>query len=307
MSFFHSRHEAACWSAPRGKALARVVVSVIICAVLGGLAARAQDDVFVEMHLLDHDAGAALPVVWFDLGQSQGVRPGDTYRVYHQGRFAGSLAVDTVLHVTSSGTLTPAPGYDGPLFDASFEFVNSTPRAAPGLDHAFRISDPGATALSLGAIRAPERGADIMGSPWRNEYDADLDSVFRTFAASGNVPGKAPPAPPQPGGPVKPPEHEIVAVPPPQAGYRLRELDPDLAVEIKSGFIVEAGDCLHAAPWPDRADGYFIDIQADQTILVPGPFFVSTQGKSITRLEKELRDLPPFHGSRVTITPCAKQ
>jgi hypothetical protein len=78
-----------------------------------------------------------------------------------------------------------------------------------------------------------------------------------------------------------------------------------MAREIKSGFFVEPGDCIHVAPWPGEPSGRFLELGPDMTIVLPGPRFVSADGKSLLRIEKELRDILPGKPGPA-VSPCVK-
>lgn len=265
-----------------------------------------------EMVFLTFDPRTGSPYVRVDRGRAHGMARGGEFLVFIDGKLFGTLVIDSVLTRACAGLLKdgpPLPTQNQPMA------VDLVPQSisAPGQSQLVPLIEPIGPA---GGIALPRRGVRSISEPWRSEYDTGLNATFRAIAGSkGAVPRYAPPPPPGGRAPVitpiaiprdNPVPGEISAAP--LDLFRVRELDPDMAREIKSGFFLEPGDCVHIMPWPGEQSGRFMVMDVEMTVELPGPRFVSAKGKSLARLEKELCDLwPAYQGlSQPVVSPCIK-
>jgi len=257
----------------------------------------------VEMIFLTFDSRTGNPYVRINRGRSHGLATGDAFLVFRDGSPAGALTLDSVLAESCAGLLQGAPPLPSQNLPLAVDLVpqNHAP-PAPG-----RGAMAGPGGVGAGGMQITHRGSRSLNEPWRPEYDSPMNAVFRAFAQTGAAPIIAPPPSLDKFAP--PPESSLLASnqsSTPQTQYRVRELDPEFAREIKSGFFVEPGDCLHIAPWPGIPAGRFLVVDQAQTIELPGPRFVSTNGKSLSRLEKEIGGLMAQTGEQQqpAISPC---
>ena len=287
-----------------------IALPVFMCARMAGAQTLPPPDSpgFIksaEMVFLTFDQRTGSPFVRVDRGSANGIKRGSEFLVFIDGKLSGTFTADSVLNRACAGLLRNAPPVPSQSLPLTVDLV---PQTLPGQSALVpRLSSiPGDIALP--------RGGGLT-FPWRAEYDTGLNQAFRTVAGGpGAAPRTAPPPPPDTPAPPFLPPAVVLATSAPLPGeisaapadiFRVRELDPDMAREIKSGFFVEPGDCIHVAPWPGEPSGRFIELGQDMTIVLPGPRFVSADRKSLLRIEKELRDIPPGNAG-ATVSPCVK-
>ena len=257
----------------------------------------------VSLHVLTYDARTGRPQVWIDRGREHGLGRGNAFLALMDGNPVGVLTLDTILSQAAAGEFDPEPGFSMPGEEIS---VTLSPVSAASGD--FMLAQAFQGPVQAG-IALPRKHSNPFNAPWLAEYDSSLNATFRAIAESGAAPEAAIPPPPVAGAsqtaPILIPELNTA---PSSNQYRIRALDPDMAADIKSSFFIEPGDCLHIAPWPGIDTGYFTVVDDDEAFLLPDDGMANTSGKTIARLEKELRNMTIFQAlqSPVQITPCVK-
>lgn len=254
---------------------------------------------------------AASACVWLNRGSGGGLSAGQFLPLFNGDRIAGLFEPELIVEGSSTGTITRAAGYAGPL---------CTLRDGGNADQTnfrYEIRAGAASYRSLPEIVVPDGSEKAMLSgDWRPEWDAELHNNLLGFAQQSS--GRKTPFPLFPGNYAAPPP-AIVASALADSAPRISErpviaendgvvavkLDPKIADALKSSYYVEPGDCLHIAPWPGAPHGMVVRIDENQTIPYPGAA-VETAGKTVSRIERELtgflRAANP--GAHAAITPC---
>ena len=260
----------------------------------------------VTMQLLTIDARSGAPEVWLDRGRQHGLEADQTFTVSIEGETAGVLTLNSVLSASAAGRFNAWNRQAADRVLQQGEPVTLIPRAAPAATFTCLAMPCGNT----DPIAIPRTRSAPFASPWNSDYDTGLNEAFRAIADAGAPPAAELPPPPPTRSPAQvDATHLLAPYPEPDQApeqFIIRPLDPDLAREIKSGYFIEPGDCLHIAPWPDHEQGHFTVIGREESLSVPGGYSYTTRGRTLTRLENELRTDPVLANEEqpVLVSPC---
>lgn len=276
-----------------------IFAAALLCASQG---ARAQ---FAHVECCDDTPGAATACVWLNRGSAGGLSAGGAVPLFNGDLLAGLFEPELIVEGSSTGTITRAADYSGPLCTLKDGANADATHFRYEIFELYPVP-----ADSVPDIIVPDGSEKIaLSAEWDAAWDAALHTSMLDFAAQ--PPRARTPFPLLPGSdsspslaivssavaarPVIPEDDEVVAV----------HLDPAIADALKSSYYVESGDCLHIAPWPGAAQGMVVHI--DDTLAIPYPgAAINARGKTVSRIERELTNIlrAADARARAVITPC---
>ena len=232
-------------------------------------------------------------LVWMDVGKSDGVTPGMSFDILIKDEPAGTVWVEEALEHTSAGYIT---AFKGARNISSGQVMTLIKKDIQAIQVFPDIKLP-SKGLEIPAV--PEAAASQSEKSLLREF---LKWSQKTSTPIGTlVPADKLPEPSTQGSVAKAPEPEEKLF-----EYEIVAIDPDIATEVKSGYFIEEGDCVHIAPWPDSDTGQAVIIGKEMKLNYPGGAMFLTKGKTLLSLEKAISDYLVEKGtpSKVAVSPC---
>lgn len=287
-------------TARRAAAIAGVALlaSVLCCntstpAADGGRQVELRPKLQAKADIVMRDPARGDFLVWLDAGMSDGVSPGMSFDIAINDQPAGTVWIEEALEHTSAGYITAIKG---------------VPDIASGQRVTLIKKDIQAIQL-YPDIKLPSNGIEIPAVPdaAATPNEKSLLREFLKWSRKTNTPigtlvpaGKLP-EPAEKGSVAKAPEPEA-----PPFEYDVVAIDGDIATEVKSGYFIEEGDCVHISPWPESGTGRAVIIGKDLKVNYPGGPAILIKGKTLLSLEKSISDYMAEKGEipKVDVSPC---